>query len=133
MVGVGMSGRGAVELIVAGVAMQAGLFLQPSPTPVLIESLFSAIIIMAVVTTVPDPEFPALAYIVVMTCCAGARQLRERGRVQAPRGAVDASCDEVEDEFANVRFWPKAVIPITLNPDPIRRAPTGNRLMMPIT
>lgn len=57
MVGVGMSARGAVELIVAGVAMEAGLFLQPSPTPVLIESLFSAIVIMAVVTTILAPIF----------------------------------------------------------------------------
>jgi Kef-type K+ transport system membrane component KefB len=57
MVGVGMSGRGAVELIVAGVALEAGLFLQPSPTPVLIESLFSAIVIMALVTTILTPIF----------------------------------------------------------------------------
>lgn len=55
MVGIGMSGRGAVELIVAGVALQAGLFLQPTPTPVIVESLFSAIVIMALVTTVLTP------------------------------------------------------------------------------
>lgn len=55
IVGVGMSARGAVELIVAGVALQAGLFLQPSPTPVIVESLFSAIVIMALVTTVLTP------------------------------------------------------------------------------
>ncbi|MDJ0711232.1 MAG: cation:proton antiporter [Woeseiaceae bacterium] len=55
MVGVGMSGRGAVELIVAGVALQAGLFLQPSPPPPIIESLYSAIVIMALVTTVLTP------------------------------------------------------------------------------
>ena len=55
MVGVGMSGRGAVELIVAGVAMEAGLFLQPYPTPVIVGSLFSAIVIMALVTTVVTP------------------------------------------------------------------------------
>ena len=57
MVGVGMSGRGAVELIVAGIALEAGLFLQPSPTPVLIQSLFSAIVIMALVTTILAPIF----------------------------------------------------------------------------
>jgi Kef-type K+ transport system membrane component KefB len=56
-VGVGMSGRGAVELIVAGIALEAGLFLQPSPTPVLIQSLFSAIVIMALVTTILAPIF----------------------------------------------------------------------------
>lgn len=55
MIGVGMSGRGAVELIVAGIALEAGLFLQPSPTPVLIQSLFSAIVMMALVTTILAP------------------------------------------------------------------------------
>ena len=55
IVGVGMSGRGAVELIVAGVALEAGLFLQPSPVPTIVDSLFSAIVIMALVTTVLTP------------------------------------------------------------------------------
>ena len=57
MVGIGMSGRGAVELIVAGVALQAGLFAQPVPTPIIVESLFSSIVIMALVTTVLTPVF----------------------------------------------------------------------------
>ena len=52
IVGIGMSGRGAVELIVAGVALQAGLFAVPTPVPAIVESLFSAIVIMALVTTV---------------------------------------------------------------------------------
>jgi Kef-type K+ transport system membrane component KefB len=55
IIGVGMSGRGAVELIVAGVALEAGLFLQPSPVPIIVESLFSAVVIMALVTTVLTP------------------------------------------------------------------------------
>ena len=55
LVGVGMSGRGAVELIIAGVALEAGLFLQPSPPGVIVQSLFSAIVIMALVTTVATP------------------------------------------------------------------------------
>lgn len=55
MVGVGMSGRGAVELIIAGVALDAGLFLQPAPPDLIVESLFSAIVVMAVVTTVATP------------------------------------------------------------------------------
>lgn len=55
MVGVGMSGRGAVELIIAGIALEAGLFSQPSPTPAIVESLFSAIVLMALVTTVLTP------------------------------------------------------------------------------
>jgi Kef-type K+ transport system membrane component KefB len=55
MVGVGMSGRGAVELIVAGVALEAGLFLQPSPPPPVVQGLYSAIVIMALVTTIATP------------------------------------------------------------------------------
>jgi Kef-type K+ transport system membrane component KefB len=55
LVGVGMSGRGAVELIIAGVALEAGLFLQPEPPGLIVESMFSAIVIMAIVTTVATP------------------------------------------------------------------------------
>lgn len=55
MVGIGMSGRGAVELIVAGVALEAGLFLHPDPTPAIVDSLFSAIVIMALATTIATP------------------------------------------------------------------------------
>ncbi|MGB5164858.1 MAG: cation:proton antiporter, partial [Woeseiaceae bacterium] len=55
LVGVGMSGRGAVELIIAGVALEAGLFLQPDPPGVIVQGLFSAIVIMAIVTTVATP------------------------------------------------------------------------------
>ncbi len=54
-VGVGMSGRGAVELIVAGVALEAGLFLQPSPPPPIIQGMYSSIVIMALVTTLVAP------------------------------------------------------------------------------
>lgn len=54
-VGVAMSARGAVELIIADIAMQAGLFSKPDPTPVIIEYMFSAIVIVAVVTTVAVP------------------------------------------------------------------------------
>jgi Kef-type K+ transport system membrane component KefB len=55
LVGVGMSGRGAVELIIAGIALEAGLFLQPTPPGVIVQSMFSAIVIMALVTTVATP------------------------------------------------------------------------------
>ena len=55
LVGVGMSGRGAVELIIAGVALEAGLFLPPNPPGAIVDSLFSAIVIMAIVTTVATP------------------------------------------------------------------------------
>lgn len=54
-VGIGMSGRGAVELIVAGMALRAGLFLQPDPPPPAITNMFSAVVIMAIVTTVAVP------------------------------------------------------------------------------
>ena len=54
-VGVGMSARGAVELIIAGVALQAGLFTHPDPPPPIIQGLFSAIVIMAIVTTIVTP------------------------------------------------------------------------------
>ncbi len=55
IVGIGMSGRGAVELVIAGVALEAGLFLQPDPPGAIVGSLFSAIVIMAIVTTVATP------------------------------------------------------------------------------
>lgn len=55
MVGFGMSGRGAVELIVAGVALQAGLFAHPSPAPPIVAGLFSSVVIMALVTTILTP------------------------------------------------------------------------------
>ncbi len=55
VVGIGMSGRGAVELVIAGVALEAGLFLQPDPPGAIVGSLFSAIVIMAIVTTVATP------------------------------------------------------------------------------
>lgn len=55
MVGFGMSGRGAVELIVAGVALQAGLFMVPDPPPPIVQGLYSAIVIMALVTTFVTP------------------------------------------------------------------------------
>ena len=38
-----------------GVALEAGLFLQPDPPGDIVQSLFSAIVIMAVVTTVATP------------------------------------------------------------------------------
>jgi Kef-type K+ transport system membrane component KefB len=54
-VGVGMSARGAVELIIADIALRAGLFSRPEPVPVIIDNIFSAVVIMAVVTTVLTP------------------------------------------------------------------------------
>lgn len=54
-VGIGMSGRGAVELIIADIALRAGLFDHPQPAPPLIEHMFSAIVIMAIATTLLMP------------------------------------------------------------------------------
>ncbi len=54
-VGIGMSARGAVELIIATVALKAGLFSSPKPVPPEIQYLFSAVVIVAVVTTLVTP------------------------------------------------------------------------------
>lgn len=54
-VGAGMSARGAIELVVAGIALEAGLFdVAPGTAPV-VEHLFSAVVIMAVLTTLATP------------------------------------------------------------------------------
>lgn len=51
-VGIGMSGRGAVELVVVSIALEAGLFDQPDE---LVANLFSALVITAIVTTMAMP------------------------------------------------------------------------------
>jgi Kef-type K+ transport system membrane component KefB len=54
-VGVGMSARGAVELVIADIALEAGLFeVVPGTAPV-VEHIFSAVVIMAVLTTLVTP------------------------------------------------------------------------------
>ncbi len=59
-VGAGMNARGAVELIIANIALQAGIFNLPEPVPPVIEFMFSAVVIMAIVTTLITP--PALKF-----------------------------------------------------------------------
>lgn len=54
-IGVGMNGRGAVELIVATVALEAGLFMVPEPVPTVVSSMFSAVVIVAITTTLMTP------------------------------------------------------------------------------
>lgn len=54
-IGAAMSARGAVELIVAGIALEAGLFNHPDPAPPEVEYLFSAVVIMALLTTLITP------------------------------------------------------------------------------
>ncbi len=51
-IGVGLNGRGAVELIIASIALEAGIFDNTDPA---ISSLFSALVIVAVVTTLLTP------------------------------------------------------------------------------
>jgi Kef-type K+ transport system membrane component KefB len=55
IVGFGMNARGAVELIIADIALRQGLFSHPDPSPPIVASLFSAVVIMAVVTTLLTP------------------------------------------------------------------------------
>jgi len=53
-VGVGMSARGAVELVIADIALKAGLFSAENGTDVsdpVVANVFSAVVVMAIVTT----------------------------------------------------------------------------------
>jgi len=54
-VGVGMNARGAVELIVADVAFRAGLFDLPDPPHPVVESMYSAVVATAILTTLATP------------------------------------------------------------------------------
>ena len=54
-VGAAMNARGAVEIIIADIALRAGLFAHPTPTPDEVRYLFSAVVIMAIVTTLMSP------------------------------------------------------------------------------
>lgn len=54
-VGVAMSSRGAVELIIAGIALNAGLFEVNTTGSVVVDNLFSSIVLVAVVTTLVAP------------------------------------------------------------------------------
>jgi len=55
MPGKGMSPRGAVELVIAGIVLKAGLFRQVGPESAIVSNLFSAVVIMAIVTTIFSP------------------------------------------------------------------------------
>jgi Kef-type K+ transport system membrane component KefB len=54
-VGVGMSARGAVELVIADLALSAGLFTQAGPPDPVVTHLFSSVVIMAILTTLATP------------------------------------------------------------------------------
>ena len=51
-IGVGMSPRGAVELVIAGIALKSGLFAAGGG---IVTNMFSAVVVMAVVTTAVSP------------------------------------------------------------------------------
>lgn len=51
-VGIGMNARGAVELVIADIALRADLFRTPGD---LVQSLYSAVVVVAVVTTLITP------------------------------------------------------------------------------
>ena len=53
-IGVGMSARGAVELVIADIALEAGLFAHAGGDPIL-SNMFSAVVVMAIVTTLVTP------------------------------------------------------------------------------
>jgi Kef-type K+ transport system membrane component KefB len=54
-IGVGMSPRGAVELVIAGIALEAGLFASGPAGNIIVANIFSAVVMMSVVTTVISP------------------------------------------------------------------------------
>ncbi|MBE9582167.1 MAG: cation:proton antiporter [Proteobacteria bacterium] len=69
VVGFGMSGRGAVELVVAAVVLQLGdklMFTQMITEPLLTEAQFSGLVLMAFMTTLIAPL--SLRWAVVRTC-----------------------------------------------------------------
>jgi Kef-type K+ transport system membrane component KefB len=54
-IGSAMNARGAVEIIIADIALRAGLFDHPDPAPPAVQYLFSAVVMMAIVTTLATP------------------------------------------------------------------------------
>jgi len=61
-VGAGMSARGVVELVITDIALEAGLFdVVPGTAPV-VEHIFSAVVIMAVLTTLVTPMLLSRIY-----------------------------------------------------------------------
>ena len=54
-VGVGMNARGAVELVVISIAYEAGLFARADQGDPIVAHLFSALVLMAVLTTLMTP------------------------------------------------------------------------------
>ncbi|MCW8327194.1 cation:proton antiporter [Photobacterium sp. SDRW27] len=61
-IGVGMSARGAVELVIANIALKAGLFHALAVSSPVAENIYSAVVIMAVVTTLITPVLLKIIY-----------------------------------------------------------------------
>lgn len=54
-IGIGMNARGAIELIIASIALQAGVFSNPEPTPPVVKYLYSTVVLMAIVAALTSP------------------------------------------------------------------------------
>lgn len=54
-VGTAMSSRGAVELVIAGIALRAGLFDLGDQSSPIVDNLFSSVVLVAIITTVVAP------------------------------------------------------------------------------
>ena len=54
-VGLGMNARGAVGLIIAGIALDSGLFIAKGEPSLVVENLFSAVVIVVILTTIVAP------------------------------------------------------------------------------
>jgi Kef-type K+ transport system membrane component KefB len=54
-IGIGMNARGAIELIIASIALEAGVFSHPEPTPPVVKYLYSAVVFMAIVAALTSP------------------------------------------------------------------------------
>jgi Kef-type K+ transport system membrane component KefB len=50
-----MSARGAVELVIADIALEAGILALPGVVSPILANLFSAVVVVAIVTTVATP------------------------------------------------------------------------------
>jgi Kef-type K+ transport system membrane component KefB len=54
-IGIGMNARGAIELIIASIALEAGIFSHPVPTPPVVQYLYSAVVLMAIIAAITSP------------------------------------------------------------------------------
>ncbi len=112
-VGAGMNGRGAVEIIVAEIALTAGI---------IDERIFSILVFMAVFTTATVPVFLTRAI----------RRLRERGELVADErnGVVFVGAGPVAQRMAALLSEHTEVALIDTNPDHVRSAAaTGLRVI----